>query len=607
MLIKAVILAAGEGSRLYPFSTKQNPKVALPFLGRPLFFYHIDEFLKCGIRDFIFVCNEKNREKIQAMCEKNYPRLSASFATQKKLLGPAQAVFTARAKLAAADFFILKYADSLIQDSALPFILDFFKKDPRDGAILLFPISDFKRFGIARFREKRLAEIVEKPQKNPPSNLAWRGLSILSAKSFLQGFCKETLIPGATEVPTPEYVLRAGGVLNYKIVNFKNFDLGYPWDILTYNRVLIDQFGGKILTQKIGKNAQISPKSYIDAKTVLEDNAQIGDYVSLENTHIGANTVISESYIMPGAKIGRNCKIIKSVIGQGVKIGDNFKTKTQAKGKIKVWSKGERKETPFSALGCFLGSKVIVKNKITAEPGKIVCPGKEVNKNIVHDILPVRAIFFDADNTLYPTREAAAKADQKAMAYLAKGSVYSAPRLCHFWLEKIVAKVKQSKSPRERSRLYSYQELVKRYGLSQDPRKAYLIFRQTLVKILKPYPYVLPMLKELKNYLKIVVSEDNQDLIQYKLQKLGLARYFDSVVAAEDIGTMKPSAKYFTSALEKFKLQSAECAMIGDAWEKDLEPAAILGMRTIKLGEEDRRANRSIKDFRMLGKTLRKI
>ncbi|MDP2917917.1 MAG: HAD-IA family hydrolase, partial [bacterium] len=601
---KAVILAAGEGSRLYPFSTQENPKVLLPFLGRPLFFYHIDEFLSQGIRDFVFVCNQENQKKIQDLCKKNYPTLGASFVTQKKLLGPAHAVYSARSELADSDFFILKYADSLMQSSALPFLLDHFKKDPQDGAILLFAVSDFKRFGIARFRNGKLAEIVEKPQKNPPSNLAWRGLSILSSKKFLQGFRKETLDPRATEVPTPEYVLRAGGILNYKIVNFKNFDLGYPWDILTYNRVLIDQFGGKILTKKIGKNVKISSKSYIDSKTVLGDNVQIGDYVSLENAHIGANTVIRDSYIMPGAKIGKNCKILKTVIGQDVSIGDNFQTRIKAKNKIKVWSKGEYKETAFSSLGCFLGPKVKVADKITAEPGKIVYPGKEVNKNIVHDIFPIRAIFFDADNTLYPTRKAAPQADKKAMAYLAQGSIYSAAQLYHSWLRKIVARIKESKDPRKRSRLYSYQKLAQKYALKQDYQKAYLIFRDVLAKVMKPYPYVLPVLKELKNYIKVVVSEDNQDLIQYKLQKLGLRPYFDLVVSAEDAGVMKPSNKYFNSALEKLKLHPEECVMIGDDWKKDLEPAAALGMRTIKWGEEDSRAHRNIKNFRQLPKIL---
>jgi len=607
MFIKAVILAAGEGSRLYPFFTQENPKVLLPFLGRPLFFYHIDEFLSQGVRDFVFVCNGENREQIQDLCQKNYPRLRAVFATQEKLLGPAHAVYSARSELADSDFFILKYADSLMQSSALPFLLDNFKKNPQDGVILLFSVSDFKRFGIARFRDGKLAEIVEKPQKNPPSHFAWRGLSILGSQKFLQGFRKEILAPGAAEVPTPEYVLRSGGILNYKIVNFKNFDLGYPWDILTYNRVLIDQFGGKILTKKIGKNVKISSKSYVDSKTVLGDNVQIGDYVSLENAHIGANTVIRDSYIMPGAKIGKNCKILKTVIGQDVSIGDNFQTRIKAKNKIKVWSKGEYKETSFYALGCFLGPSVIVKNKITAEPGKIVYPGKEVNKNIVHDILPIRAIFFDADNTLYPTRKAAPQADKKAMAYLAQGSIHSAAKLYRFWLEKIVARIKESKDPKKRSRLYSYQKLAQKYALKQDYQKAYLVFRDVLAKVMKPYPYVLPVLKELKNYIKVVVSEDNQDLIQYKLQKLGLRSYFDLVVSAEDAGVMKPSAKYFTAVLEKFKLHPEESVMIGDDWKKDLEPAAALGMRTIKWGEEDNRANGSIRDFRMLGKLVRKI
>ncbi len=37
---KAVILAAGEGSRLRPF-TNYVPKTSIPYKGKPLIYYHV--------------------------------------------------------------------------------------------------------------------------------------------------------------------------------------------------------------------------------------------------------------------------------------------------------------------------------------------------------------------------------------------------------------------------------------------------------------------------------------------------------------------------------------------------------------------------------------
>jgi len=610
MKIKAVILAAGEGSRLYPFSTRENPKILMRFCGKPLLLYHIAEFLEHKIEDLVVVCNPQNRDLVQRIVAGAYPKLKVAFVVQKELSGPSRAIYEARKELQGADFFVLKYADSFSPTSPLPLLLKCLKANPKDGAILLFRVKDFRRFGIARFVSGKLVEIVEKPRKDPPSDLAWRGMSILSCGKFLQGFEKEVMRRGASEVAPPEYVLRAKGELNYQVVNPVNdeiFDLGYPWDILIFNRLLLDKFGGQVLSKKIGKNVRISSKSYIGPKTVLEDGVKIGEYVSLEEAYVARDTKIRDSYVMPRARIGAACQIQKSVIGGEVNVGSYFKTKIKSKGKVKVFTKGDYKETSFSALGCFLGPRVKVQSKISSEAGRIVYPNREVNKNIVQDILPIRAIFFDADNTLYQSRDAACAADLAAMIYLAGGAKYEPKELYNVWRDEIVAPLKESKSPVTRHRQYSYQRLIDKLKLRHRARRAFLIFREGLVKKLKIAPYLKTVLEQLKDYKKIVVSEDNQDLIQFKLKKLGLEGYFDLVIAAETIGAMKPDKRYFDYALKRLKLWPGECVMIGDNWKKDLEAAYELGLRTIKWGNKDKRAHRSMRDFRELPRILRII
>lgn len=604
MQLKALILAAGEGSRLQPFSRREYPKILFKFRGKPLIFYHIDELLHNKIDNIVVVCNPQNKKLVEEMIKKEYPNLKVYFTIQAKQLGPSQAVYSARQALRDTDFFLLIYSDSFSYFPEFKMLLNLFRQDPQDGTIFLIKVKDWRRFGIARFQGERIVEIIEKPQSNPPSNLAWRGACILKRENFFQGFTQRQSSQDKKEIAPPEYVLRAKGKLNYRLVSFLKLDLGYPWDILTFNRVMLDQFGGKILTKKVGKGVKISPKSYIDPKTVLEDGVKIGDYVSLEEAYVGRNAILEDSYVMEGVKIGEGSQIQKSVIGRDVEIGPHFVTKTRSQEKIKIFVKGEYKEMPLKRIGCFLGPKVKVASNLFSRAGKVVYSGKEVNKNIVQDILPPRAIFFDADNTLYPTHKTAPRADKKAMAYLAAGSPYSPQELYDFWLQKIVAEVKESKNPKERSRQYSYKKLIQKYHLAKDARKAFSIFRKELVKYLKPYPYLEPTLKKLKHYLKVVISEDNQDLIRFKLESLGLKKYFDLVVAAEEVGIMKPSPRYFQYTLKKLNLFPQEVVVIGDDWEKDLAEAYKLGMRTIIFGKEDQRAHRSIRSFAQLPQIL---
>ncbi|NAZ12538.1 MAG: NTP transferase domain-containing protein, partial [Desulfurococcales archaeon] len=48
--MKGLVLAAGEGSRLRPF-TFSRPKHLIPLLGKPMIRYAIDDLVSSGVRD----------------------------------------------------------------------------------------------------------------------------------------------------------------------------------------------------------------------------------------------------------------------------------------------------------------------------------------------------------------------------------------------------------------------------------------------------------------------------------------------------------------------------------------------------------------------------
>ena len=52
--MKAVVLAAGEGSRMRPL-TYTRPKVMLPIANRPILEHLLVELREAGIKDFIFI------------------------------------------------------------------------------------------------------------------------------------------------------------------------------------------------------------------------------------------------------------------------------------------------------------------------------------------------------------------------------------------------------------------------------------------------------------------------------------------------------------------------------------------------------------------------
>lgn len=57
--MKAIILAAGEGLRLRPY-TKNRPKCMVSFRGRPIIDYIIDSMTNCGVNDIVIVAGYKH-------------------------------------------------------------------------------------------------------------------------------------------------------------------------------------------------------------------------------------------------------------------------------------------------------------------------------------------------------------------------------------------------------------------------------------------------------------------------------------------------------------------------------------------------------------------
>ena len=89
------------------------------------------------------------------------------------------------------------------------------------------------------------------------------------------------------------------------------FDIYDSWSIYSRNTALAPQY--------VGENAKIIESSVAQGSSVL---GKINHSVVFSGVHIGEDTEISDSVIMPDVKIGNNVKITKAVIGQGAVIED---------------------------------------------------------------------------------------------------------------------------------------------------------------------------------------------------------------------------------------------------------------------------------------------
>ncbi|MFT4305187.1 MAG: uridine diphosphate-N-acetylglucosamine-binding protein YvcK, partial [Candidatus Woesearchaeota archaeon] len=546
--IKAVILAAGNSTRLRPFSFSES-KTMIKFLGKPLLQFHVEECIKNDINDIAIVCNKENIKQIKKHFKK-YKKIK--YYIQEKQIGTADALISAK-EFIKDSYFILKFGDSIASKDEIPKLIDIFKKEKSEMVVALKKVKNTSEFGIAKFNKDKIVKIIEKPLKNPPSNFALVGFGILNGDLFIEAFNK---FKYEKQTAPQQYLLELGVESPYFISEAKRLDVGRAWNLIEANKMLIERYGNDNKNIDIPKNAKISNTSYICPDAIISDNVIIEGYSSISGL-IGEGTKITDSFIMEGSRVGKNCKIDASVIGKNNNIGNNFVTKINGK-EIKIYVKGRYINPTIKKAGIYTGKNVTIMDNLYSMPGKMVYPNKIIRKNIKQDKL-IRAILFDADNTLYNTKKVAKKADMEAIDFLIKEikklnsknnnkfdiKKLNKEKLYNDWKE-IINKLKNSKNPEKRTRKYSYKKLLMKYILSLNEKNYKTIHEKMYKKFVKKLVEEISLMEnlnkvfELKSKYKFAVfSEDSFDLTLAKLRKLKIETYFDLIITSDEIGKMK--------------------------------------------------------------------
>lgn len=89
------------------------------------------------------------------------------------------------------------------------------------------------------------------------------------------------------------------------------------------------------------------------------------------------------------------------------------------------------------------------------------------------------------------------------------------------------------------------------------------------------------VLKNLASKYKLGIIANQSAGTQERIEKWGIAKYFDVVIASAEAGCAKPDLRIFYMALEQANCLPEEAVMIGDRLDNDITPAKLLGMKTI--------------------------
>jgi putative hydrolase of the HAD superfamily len=117
----------------------------------------------------------------------------------------------------------------------------------------------------------------------------------------------------------------------------------------------------------------------------------------------------------------------------------------------------------------------------------------------------------------------------------------------------------------------------------KDSAKEEQIIERFCVKTERTLQRNAQLLKRLKPVYRLGLISNFYGNVAELCREASLADLLDVIVDSAEIGVSKPDPEIFRIALARLDLTPAQAIFVGDSYERDIEPARGLGMKTIWL------------------------
>src|SRR5690606_6190954 len=154
--MKAVILAAGQGTRLRPV-TLTMPKPLVPVANKPLIAYAIDVLRNAGLTEIGIVVNDLQSSIVRHLGEGESLGVHLDYIVQTEQKGLAHAIGLCR-DFVGDEPFCVYLGDNIFQDK-MESLLRGFPSSDAEAVIALTEVSDPSRFGIAEIQNGNIVRV----------------------------------------------------------------------------------------------------------------------------------------------------------------------------------------------------------------------------------------------------------------------------------------------------------------------------------------------------------------------------------------------------------------------------------------------------------------
>lgn len=366
--MKAVVLAAGEGTRMRPL-TRTRPKPLLPAADGVLLDGVLDA-CRDHVDGYVIVVGYR-ADDVRRHVGDEHAGVPVEYVEQERQRGTADAVDAAAHAIDGR--FLMMNGDVVIEPSLVGRLVD-----AGGDALAVTAVGDPRSYGVVSVDDGAVTDLVEKPD-DPPSDLANVGVYAFGDGALDHVEATETSERGEREITeTIQRMLDAGRRFDAVEYDGAWLDVGRPWELLEANAELLDRTDRRI-------EGDVAEPELLDGRVVVEQGATVEAGVTVEgpvvvrsgatvgpnaylrgatlvgqNAHVGHAVEVKNSVLMDGATVGHLSYVGDSVLGADVNLGAgtviaNLRHDDQT---VAMTVKGERVDTGRRKLGVVLADGV---------------------------------------------------------------------------------------------------------------------------------------------------------------------------------------------------------------------------------------------------------